>query len=56
MLKPIFNEVADLKACNFIKKLQRRSFPVNTAKLFKIPILKNICERMLLDTGVTINR
>ena len=37
------------KACNFIKKrLQHRCFPVNIAKLFRTPILKNICGRLLL--------
>ena len=35
--------------CNFIKKrLQHRCFPVNIANLFRIPILKNICEWLLL--------
>ena len=37
------------QACNFIKKkLQRICFPVNIAKLLRVPILKNICERLLL--------
>ena len=44
-----FNKVAGLQACNFIKKiLQYRYFPVKFAKLFKTPILKNICELLLL--------
>ena len=30
----------------YIKKT--RCFPVNIAKLFRTPILKNICERLLL--------
>ena len=43
-----FNKVADLKACNFIKKrLQHRCFPVNTAKYLG-PILKDICKQLLL--------
>ena len=34
---------------NFIKKrLQHRCFPVNIAKILKTPILKSICERLLL--------
>ena len=37
------------KACNFIKKrLQHNCFPVNIGKFLKTPILKNICERLLL--------
>ena len=36
------------QTCNFIKKkLQRICFPVNIAKLFRVPILKSICERLL---------
>ena len=39
----------DLKACNFIEKwLQHNTFPVNIAKFFRTPILKNICNRLLL--------
>ena len=30
------------------KKLQHRCFPVNIAKFLTTPILKNICERLLL--------
>ena len=38
-----------IKAWNVIKKrLQHRCFPVNIAKLLRTPILKNICERLLL--------
>ena len=44
------SEGADLQACNFIKKiLQHRCFPVNIAKLLRTPVLKNICERLLLQ-------
>ena len=40
---------AGLQVCNFIKKrLQRWCFPVNTANFLRTPILKNICERLLL--------
>ena len=36
MLETLFNKVAELKACNFIKKrLQHRYFPVNIAKLLR---------------------
>ena len=42
--------VCGLKACNFIKKrLQHRLFLVNMAKFLRTPILKNICERLLLE-------
>ena len=45
----IFNKVADLQACNFIKKrLQHRCFPVKFTKSLKTPVLKNIYERPLL--------
>ena len=34
----------------FIKmRLQHRCFPVNIAKFLRAPILKNICERLLLN-------
>ena len=40
-----------LQASNFTKKrLQQRSFSVNFAKFLRTPILKNICERLLLLT------
>ena len=43
------DKVAGLKAFNFIKKkLQRRCFPVRFVKFLRTPILKNICERLLL--------
>ena len=35
----LFNKAAGLKACNFIKNiLQRRCFPVDTAKFLRAPI------------------
>ena len=50
VLESLFNKVAGPKACNFIKKrLQYKCFPVNIAKFFRPSILKNICERLLLD-------
>ena len=45
----LFNEVADQKACNFIKKRpQRKCFLVKFAKFLRATVLKNICERLLL--------
>ena len=42
-------EAATRGACNFIKKrLQHRCFPANIGKILKTPILRNICERLLL--------
>ena len=44
-----FNQVADLKAWNFIKKrLQHMQFPVNNEKFLRTSILKNIYKRLLL--------
>ena len=56
MIKSLFNKVAGLKACNFIKKaynfikkrLQHRRFPVNITTFLKKVILKNIREWLLL--------
>ena len=45
----------DLEACNFIKKkLRHRCFPVNIAKFFRTPILKNICERLVLTKEIQL--
>ena len=45
-----FNNAIGLLACSFIKKkLQHRCFPVSVAKILRTPILKNICERLLLN-------
>ena len=44
-----FNKVAGLQTSNFIKKrLQHRCFSVNTVKFSRMPILKDIYERLLL--------
>ena len=49
MFKSLLNNVAGLQSCNFIwKRLQHRYFPVKYAK-FLTPILKNICEQLLLQ-------
>ena len=40
---------------NFIqKRLQHKCFPVNLAKILRTPVLKNICERLVLDTSWVI--
>ena len=45
------NKVAGPQPCKFIKKrLQHKCFPVNIAKFVRTPILKNICERLLLNS------
>ena len=44
--RSILNRV---KACNFIKSLQRSCFTVNIPKFLRTSILKNICERLLLN-------
>ena len=33
------------------KRLQHRCFPVNIAKFLRTPILKNICERLFLESN-----
>ena len=49
VLESVFNKFASLRASNFItKKLQHRCFPVKFAKFLRIPILKNIYQRLLL--------
>ena len=49
VLESLFNKVAGLKTCNFIKKrLQRRCFLVKFAKCLRTSFLKKICERLLL--------
>ena len=49
LCQSLFNKVAGLQTCNFIKKrLQYRCFPVNFATFLRTPILKNIYERLLL--------
>ena len=48
-LQSLFNKVTGLKACISIKKrLQHRCFFAKFAKFSKTPILKNMCERLLL--------
>ena len=50
VLEFLFKKVAGLKARSFIKKRhQLRCFLVNIAKSLRLPIWKNICERLLFD-------
>ena len=52
MLESLF---AGLQACNFVKKRhQHRCFPVNITKFLRTPILKDICQRLLLK-GINSN-
>ena len=45
VLESLFNKVAGLQACNFIKRrLQRNWFPVKFVKILRTPIFRNICE------------
>ena len=45
----LFNEIADLNPCNFIKQsLQQRCFLMKFAKFLRTLILRNICERLFL--------
>ena len=56
MLQSLFNKVASLQGCKSINKgLKHRCFPVNIVKLLRTAILKNICERLLMENnGFTI--
>ena len=50
MLESLFNKVAGLQTWKFVKKrLQHSFFPVSNAKSLRTPILKNICERQVLE-------
>ena len=49
MLQSLLNKVAGFQACNFIKKrLQHICFPMVFEKFLRTPIVKKICERLLL--------
>ena len=49
VLKSLFNKVAGLRVCSFIKKgLQHRCFSVKLAKFLRTTLLKNTCEWLLL--------
>ena len=50
VLESIFKKVEDLQTCNFIKESpQHRFFPVNITEFLILPILKNICKRLLFN-------
>ena len=52
VLEPLFNKVAGAQAYKFIKKRrQHMCFSANIAKFLRTSILKNICERLLLNNG-----
>ena len=49
MLEFLSDKVTGLQPSNLIKeRLQHRHLPVNNAKFLRTPILKSICERLLL--------
>ena len=50
VLESLFKKIADLRACNFMKKRpQPWRFPVNVSNFFRLPISKNIFERLIFD-------
>ena len=56
VLESLLNKAAGLQASRFIKKrLQQRHFHMNITKFLRTPILKNICERLLLMLVVKNN-
>ena len=52
VLESLFNKVAVLKTWKFILK---KCFPGNIAKFIRTPILKNICEQLLLKKSLAVN-
>ena len=58
MLKSLFNNVAGLQACNFIKKsLQHRCFPVKFAKFLRTPFFTEHLRWLLLKiTQLNVNK
>ena len=49
MSESFFNKVEGMTAFNFNKKkFQRKCFPVKFARFLRTPILKNICDWLLL--------
>ena len=54
---PFFNKVAGLMPATLLKKrLWHKCFPVNPAKFLRTPILKNICERLLLRSVLRLEK
>ena len=58
VLESFLDKVSDLEACNFIiKNRLQHSFPAKFDKFLGIPILKNICKRLLLSVvGLKLSR
>ena len=57
MLEFLLNKVTGLHDWDFNQKiLQQRCFPVKFAKFLRKPILKNICERLLMFCLVLLFR
>ena len=49
MKESLFSEFADIQSYKLIKRrLQHRCFTVNIRRFLRIPVLKNICERLAL--------
>ena len=52
MLEFVLNKVQVLRPATLLKKRhQHRRFPADIAKFFRTPILKNLCERLLLRSN-----
>ena len=56
VLECLFNNVAGLRACKFVKKIfQHRCFPVKFATFLRTPTLTNVCEQLLLFLVIWLN-
>ena len=54
VFESLFNKSASLQVCNFVKKrLRHKCFHLKFVKFLRTPILKNICERLLLKLSQT---
>ena len=49
VLESLFNTVAGLQPASFLKRDSNMCFPVKYTKVLRTSILKNICERLLLE-------
>ena len=45
----LLNKATGLQICNFNKETSIQIFSSDFAKILRAPILKNICERLLID-------
>ena len=53
MLDSFFNKVANLRTATLLKRDPNTGlFPVNITKFLRTPILKDTCERLLLQLGL----